>query len=899
MSGFEVTAASPVQTPAPHVAAGAAAVCAHCGLDVPASLIVAAEPRQFCCSGCRTVYELLSGCGLDAYYRVRAAADGGRPAQVSGRGYEEYDDPTFEALHARPLPGGLKKIELFLEGVHCGACIWLVERLARVAPQVIESRLDFRRALVRIIWNPAAGTLAGVARALDSLGYAPHPARDAEARALRRDEDRRLLVRIGVAGACAGNAMMLAFALYSGVFSGIEAQYEQLFRWLSMGLGVLALAWPGSLFFRGAWAALRTRTAHLDLPVAIGLAAGGLAGAINTVLGRGEIYFDSLAVLVFLLLVGRAIQRRQQRAAADSVELLYSLTPTAARRVDGDVVRVVPVETLRPGDLIEVAAGETIAVDGRVERGASSVDQSLLTGESVPATVGVGDAVCAGTINLAAALHVRATATGEQSRVGRLMDLLERSARQQAPILRVADRVAGWFTLAMLGLAGITFALWLGRGLPTALDNATALLLVCCPCALGLSTPLIVTVAIGRAARRRILIKGGEVLEALARPGTLFVDKTGTLTQGRMRVVRWEGPQWVRPLVAAVERQSSHPVARAFLDAFADSAGAATATDVTQTSGQGIRGTVAGRIVEIGSPQRLGVSGAASPHLLEALHAFSRDALTPIVVRVDGVLVAVAGLGDPLRPDAAGALERLRGLGWHVGILSGDDQRVVDAVGARLSVPSAYRHGLLTPEEKLAFVQGTRADGRSTPIPAAVPGSVAPAGRAAGGNDSRSAGSGSCDARDLKRRDRTVVMVGDGVNDAAALAAATVGIAVHGGAEASLTAADVYLDRPGLGPIVELIEASIRTYRLIWRSLAISASYNALAAGLAMAGVLNPLIAAVLMPISSFTVLALALSGRSFRRGSEAPVRVVEVEPSSGHRGETQSAVSGVFSVGV
>ncbi len=856
LSGIEVAAASALPTPAPHVAAGAPAACAHCGLDVPASLIVAAESRQFCCAGCRTVYELLSGCGLDAYYRVRAAEDGGRPAQVSGRGYEEYDDPTFDGLHAKPLPGGLKQIELFLEGVHCGACIWLVERVARVAPQVIEARLDFRRALVRIVWNPAAGSLAGVARALDSLGYAPHPARDAGARTLRRDEDRRLLVRIGVAGACAGNAMMLAFALYSGVFSGIEAQYEQLFRWLSMGLGVLALAWPGSLFFRGAWAALRTRTAHLDLPIAIGLAAGGAAGAVNTVLGRGEIYFDSLAVLVFLLLVGRAIQRRQQRAAADSVELLYSLTPTAARRVDGDAVQVVPIEALRPGDLIEVPAGETIAVDGRVERGASSIDQSLLTGESVPASVGVGDTVCAGTLNLAAALHVRATATGEQSRVGRLMDLLERSARQQAPILRVADRVAGWFTVAMLALAGITFVLWLGRGLPTALDNATALLLVCCPCALGLSTPLIVTVAIGRAARRRILIKGGEVLEALARPGTLFLDKTGTLTQGRMRLVRWEGPQWVRPLVAAVERQSSHPVARAFVDAFADCAEAATATDVTQTLGQGICGTVAGRIVEIGSPQRLGAPGTALPHPLAALHEFSREALTPVVVRVDGVIVAVAGLGDPLRPDAAAAIARLRALGWQVGILSGDDQRVVDAVGERLAIRGEHRHGLLAPEEKLTFVERARSGG-------------------------------------------AVVMVGDGVNDAAALAAATVGVAVHGGAEASLTAADVYMDRPGLGTIVELVEASVRTYRLIRRSLAVSASYNALAAGLAMAGVLSPLIAAVLMPISSFTVLSLALGGRSFHRGGGAFGSAAEAAPSSVCRGGSEAEAAGGRSSGV
>jgi P-type Cu2+ transporter len=270
---------------------------------------------------------------LDRFYRLR---DGQRsvapPARVTDRQYREFDDPVFRGLYYQTLPDGTQSTELYLEGVHCSACVWLVEKLPRPSPGVIEARLDIRRSLVRIRWNDEQVALSQIARALDSLGYPPHPAKDARARQLRRREDHRFLIRIGVAAACAGNVMTLAFALYGGCSRGSKPSTRSCFAG-QHGFGLIALLWPGSLFFRGAWAALRTRTAHLDLPIALGLGAGGLAGTINAIRGTGEIYFDSLTMLIFLLLVGRWIQRRQQRWAGDAVELLFSLTPTSARRV--------------------------------------------------------------------------------------------------------------------------------------------------------------------------------------------------------------------------------------------------------------------------------------------------------------------------------------------------------------------------------------------------------------------------------------------------------------------------------------------------------------------------------------------------------------------------------------
>lgn len=796
--------------------------CSHCGLPVPAGLVEPNASLQFCCTGCRTVYDVIHGCGLESYYRLRKSDDqAARPATVSGRSYLELDDPAFAELYVRDTQSGLKAVELLLEGIHCNACVWLVEKLPMLVPFVVESRLDLGRSLVRITWDPSRGPLSQAAAALDSLGYAAHPARGTTARDLRRREDRKLLIKIAVAGALAGNVMLLAFALYGGMFTGIEAPIETMFRYCSTILGVLSLAWPGGVFFRGAIAAIRTRTAHLDLPIAIGLSAGAIAGVVNTILARGEIYFDSLCVLVFLLLIGRWIQRRQQRSAADSVELLYCMTPSMARIVEVDRVREAPIEAVTPGMLCEVRAGETIPVDGVVEYGASAVDQSLLTGESRPQDVATGDGVCAGTLNVSGVLRVRAEATGESSRVGKLMALVQRSAQDAAPIVRMADRIAGYFTVTMISLATLTFGIWALWDVSRAIDNATALLIVTCPCALGLATPLSMTVAIGRAARRGILIKGGESIETLARTGTIVLDKTGTLTEGKATLLAWHGDDSLRAVAAAVESGSSHPIARAIVAAVATEA-LPVANNVHQVVAGGVVGQVNGLEFVIGSRRFLELRGATVPADLGiAADRALADGCTPIFVASAGVARAVTVLGDPIRADARRSLDALRDIGWRIEILSGDHSRVVAAVAERLGVPHEHATGDASPEDKLARV------------------------------------------RELQLRG-PVIMVGDGINDAAALRAATIGIAVHGGAEASLSAASVYLNEPGLSPIVELITSGRRATRVIRTNLCASLCYNILAASLAVIGVLNPLIAAILMPLSSLTVVSIAVGGHTF-----------------------------------
>lgn len=810
-------------------AAGAPVLCTHCSLPVPAGLVEPDAAAQFCCHGCRTVYELLHQCGLEQYYRLRAGEGGTNERPAAERSYASLDDPAFLAAHARPLAGGLLTTELYVEGVHCAACVWLIERLPRVADGVIEARLDFRRALVQVTWDPQRIQLSQAAAALHALGYAAHPARDVQTRTLRRAEDRRMLIRVGVAGALAGNVMTLAFGLYGGAFHGIEAPAAALLRWTSMLLGLIALVWPGSLFFRGALAALRTRTATLDVPIALGLLVGGLAGATNTVLGRGEIYFDSLTMLVFLLLVGRWLQLRQQRWTADSLALLYSLTPSSARRVETDsagdrTIREVPVEALTAGDLLEVRAGETIPADGTVVSGDSALDQAWLTGESAAVPIGPGQLAYAGAINVAAPLQLRVTATGAATRAGRLMQLVEHAARSRPPSVRFADRIAGWFTLTVVGIALTTFAAWWWIAPARAADQAAALLIVACPCALGLATPLAFSAAIGRAARQGILIKSGDALEALAGRGRLLLDKTGTVTFGQLRLVTWHGAEDVWPHVAALESHASHPVARALVAALRTPETAPPHVQLEAATRSGVVGRLGNDTLLVGAPAFVQERGAhLSASLADALQAVVDAALTPVLVARNGIVVAVAGLGDALRPDTRSALQALHHLGWDAALLSGDHPRVVAAVGAQLGLPAAALRGGATPEDKLAVVQETRGA-------------------------------------------QPVVMIGDGVNDAAALSAATVGIAVHGGAEASLAAADVYLAHPGLTPIVALIEAARRTLHSIRWCFAASLAYNLIAIALAATGIITPIIAAILMPLSSLTVVGLVLGRSTFGR---------------------------------
>ncbi len=796
--------------------------CDHCGLPIPAGLIEEGVPLQFCCTGCRVAYEVIHEHGLDGYYDIKARIEApDQAAQPSGKSFAEFDDPAFHELYCRKLSSGLETVELYLEGVHCAACVWLVEKLTVVMGGVAEVRLDLGRSLAGVTWDPKTTTLSQIARFLDSMGYAPHPFRGVEARDMARREERRLLIRIAIAGVVAGNVMLIAFALYGGHFHGISEEFSNFFRWVSLGLSLPSVLWCASIFYRGAWGALRTRTLHMDLPIAVGILAGFIQGTVNTVRGTGEVYFDSVTALIFFLLIGRFLQRRQQRAAASSTELLFSLAPSVARLVEDSGVREVPLEALTQGSRVEVRAGDSVPADGIVVEGASTLDRSLLTGESLPEPVSPGDAIHAGTVNMSGRLFVEVRSTGEDTRVGRLMRLVEEGAMRRAPVVLLADRISGWFVAAVLILAALTVLIWWRLDPEHAIQHAVALLIVSCPCALGLATPLAVSAAIGRAARKKILIKGGDALESLAKPGRILLDKTGTVTEGRQAVVRWWGDTEVRGAVAAIERHSAHPVARALAEAGGEKP-LPEVSDVREIPGAGMIGRWGESEVLIASAGHARKTiGELPGRFSDAVNDLAGDGSSPVVVVVDGRAVAVVGIGDPVRGDSAASIGKMIDRGWQVEVLSGDHQLVVDAIAQQIGVDPREARGESTPEEKLEIVRQSETA-------------------------------------------TTTVMVGDGVNDAAALAAATVGIGVHGGAEATLAAADVYLGRPGLSPIVELLDGARRTLGVIRRNLVFSLLYNVIAVTFAITGHMSPIMAAILMPLSSMTVVLSSYRAKTF-----------------------------------
>jgi P-type Cu2+ transporter len=824
--------------PIPAVHCTSVDLCDHCGLPAP--------PRQnreltFCCSGCQGAYHLIHQWGLDDYYALRdrlLESQAAAPVSDKLSSATSWDDLDKAGLLGASTPkameDGLVCSRLAIDGVHCGACVWLIERVATLCPGWQDARVGMHDHSIEVTYDPKVTKLSEIAGQLSKIGYRVFPWVEGTNAARFRQENRQRLVQIAIAGFCAMNAMWIAIAIYAGEYSGIAESHITLLRSAGVLLGMVSAFVPGKPFFTGAWAAIRTRTPHMDLPIALGVGVGAVAGVVSLLTQHADVYFDSVAVLVFFLLVGRWIQFRQQHRAADAVSLLMRMTPSLAIRVGVDGTQnKVPTSSLCVGDMYYVMAGECVPVDGRIVEGATSIDRSLMTGESVPASLSSGDEIEAGALNLRSPITAVATATREQSRITKLMKLVEDASLKRTPIVQLADAIAARFVLILLGLAVLTIAIWWRVDPMLAASHTVALLIVACPCALALATPLAIAVTLGRAAKRKLLIRSGETLERLSQVGTVWFDKTGTLTIGRPQVITNDLSNDLLALCASLESQSTHPLARAIVDAAVHRSISLypleSVTEVEQRNGGGIRGLVAGRHVAVGNVEFVSKSVLSlDASIIARVANIASEGQTPVLVAIDGEAVSVLGIGDALRSDARSTVMALKERGWNVGILSGDHPTTVQAIVKQLDLSDSFAQGGLSPEQKLEVIEQSKQVGKA------------------------------------------IVMVGDGVNDAAALAAADVGIAIRGGAEASLHAAPIYLASGELCGVVSLIDASKATVRVIRRNFRVSLGYNTLAITLAVCGIISPLIAAILMPISSLTILSLTLSSKTFRGTSGA-----------------------------
>ena len=812
----------------------------------------------FCCNGCAVVYGAIAEFGLERYY---ALSDKRTPAQPSAQRYTEFDDAVFYSHHVALDPQGRSRASFYLEDLRCVGCMWLVESTPQCLGGVMEVNVDFAGARADVVFDPATVKLSAIATHLDRLGHPVHPFRGLDREAQRRREDRAMLLRLGVAGAAVGNIMLLAAALYAGMFGQMATRDVTFFRWASLVVAVPTLTYAAMPFFRAALASIRSRRLHLDLPLSIGIVAGLGWGTINVVRGVGEIYFDSLAMLVFLLLVSRWLVARQQRRASLAGELLHALAPRRAHRVAAPcepadlpaaATTEVPIEAIVVGDLVLVKPGEVIAVDGVIVWGHSMLDCAVLSGESALRDVQPGVTVAAGTTNTAQPLWIAAQAIGEATRLGRLARFVDEVSRRKAPIEKMVDRMTGRFVVVVLTVAVLTVVGWgVFSSWGAGLEHAMALLVVTCPCALMLATPVAMAIALSRAAHQGILIKGADAIERLATPGVLFLDKTGTITEGRSAITFWRGADHVRAMVAAVEKCSAHPIAKAIASSLATAdAPALIATDIHEEFGYGISAMVSGNtaasggagviadgptaavVVHVGSPAwifalvtkhpdtALTADALAADELAAGLAEIRSAGATPVLVAVGYRVVALMGLTDQIRPATRTTVAALQRRGWRVELLSGDEQAAVTAVATAVGADAA--HAQASPEQKLTMVQQALATS-------------------------------------------TTVFVGDGVNDAAALSAATCGIAVSGSAEVSMEAAGVFLSKHGIVQVASVLDGASRTITTIKRNFRISLFYNVTAGALAASGVIHPIIAALFMPLSSLSVVASSMASKAFK----------------------------------
>jgi len=726
--------------------------CRHCGTLV--------ERGPYCCAGCEGAALILEGAGLDAWYD-RRTGPASRP-QLLDSGWEEV--PVAVA-------NGRASARLAIDGLRCASCVWVCERLLQGEPGVVDAHVSYATGRATVGWDPDKTNLRRIAGRVAAVGYQPRPLHVAET------PDRDLLMRLGVAVFCLLNLMTLTATLYVGWFQGMSTAWADLFRGATLLLATPVALWSAQPFYFGAVRSLSVGRLHMDLPIS--LAVGLLYGhGVWATLNHFDGYLDSVAMLVTLLLVGRLLEARGRRAVQDAVTSMASELPTRARRVVDRGVEDIPASQLVEGDLVEVASGGEIPADGVVVSGTSEVGMSLVTGESEPRDVTVGDPVVAGGSVEGPALRVRVTAVGARSLLGRMASALEVSLDRDER----TDPLAPWFTGGTLLAAALTAFLWFPAGPAVALERVVAVLVVACPCALSLAHPLTGAAGLAVAARKGLLLRSVDALFRLAEIEAIALDKTGTLTSGTPRVITADDE--ALRLAAGLERSSDHPVARAIIaEAVRREIPLPSGEDVVEVSGVGIHGMVDGEYWSI----RAGPAGTVLVESASVVHTIR--------------------LRDTPRDDVVDVVEELNALDLPITVLTGDRAPIAARVAGHLDLPF---HAELDPLQKAAWLRST---------------------------------------------DRRTLFVGDGLNDTPALAFAHVGLAMGMGASTSVLAADGVVARDGLMPVVAGLRVARAAQAAKRRSLGRSIAYNLVAVGAAMAGLVNPLVAAVLMPISSLLVV--------------------------------------------
>jgi len=797
------------------IARQAPELCYHCGEEVPAGvelgILIGGEMRPMCCPGCRAVAGLISASGLESFYQQRTAYNERPPEQAPANAeqYLVYDDPQLAASFTEAGPDGQTTARLLLGGISCAACTWLIEQTMARLPGVSRAVVNLQQSRLDIGFDPAQLPLSQIFARLDALGYRVRPFQASTQRTQMAGEYRLELRRLAVAGLGMMQVGMFAIALHAGDIQGIEEQYQGLLRWVSLLVASFVVLFSARPFFTTAWRHLRQGALVMDLPVALAIGLAWLASAWATISGTGQVYFDSVVMFTFFLLLGRFLERRARQRHNMTWFDAQGTLPDAVSALRGEQWQTVPRVQLQAGDIVLVRAGDTVPVDAQITSGESAVREDTFNGEPLPRSVTAGDTIYASTVNVEAALQARVLGSYLESRLAALQRSVDQAQTGKPRLARLADRVASWFVGAILLITTATALVWSQLDPGQALWVTLSVLVISCPCALALATPAALTSAASALRASGVIVRGENALEALARATHLIFDKTGTLTEGALVITRVEllgdmAREQALAIAAAMQRYSSHPVARAFGEVEA----AVGLQEVEYQVGAGLEASLDGHRYRMGSEPfcRSRAPGLTPP---------PREPLYWIALCRDSRPLAWIGLEDRTRAEARAVVAAAKDANMEVQLLTGDSSPQGPLLARELGIEQV-RSGL-EPQQKMAHVQA------------------------------------------LQEAGAVVAMVGDGLNDAPVLGVADASFAVASATDLARTQADFVLVDGDLHSITTTWRKARQGRRIIVQNFAWALLYNLCAIPLAACGLVPPWAAAIGMSMSSLLVVGNSL----------------------------------------
>ena len=783
--------------------------CFHCGEPVSTgsdfTLEIKGIVQPMCCPGCQAVAQTILECGLASYYEHRTAPGiKGELVPSELAALTHYDLAEVQQEFVTET-GTLREIQLSVEGLTCAACAWLIERhlMGLAGLHYVNVNTTTHRA--RIKWDPDRLSLSDILKGFAKIGYRAYPFQTHSQEALYAREVRSYMFRMALAGLGSMQVMMCAVALYMDFFISVEEEFMIYFKWISLLLSTPIMIYSAQPFYVGAWRSLKQGHLSMDVSVSLALIGAFVASIWATVFNTGEVYYDSITMFVFFLLLGRLLELRARRKASESSSNLARLVPIMATRIDADGEHEVPAKTLRVGDRVRVLAGATLPADGIITLGQASLNEAMLTGEQLPLLKQAGDPVFAGTISTDAPLEIRVNHPIEESRLAQIMRLQDHALDDKPAIAQLADVLSRHFILVLLLIAAGVWTFWHFHAPERAFWVTLSVLVATCPCALSLATPTALTSATAHLTRSGILLRRGHVLDVLTRANRIVMDKTGTLTTGNISLVGVQplaelGEDECLAIARALEAYSEHPIARAFRSKGADDAVLLAASGVTPVIGHGIEGRIAGKHYRIGSARWLGLSD--KQNAAQGLAIYLADETRPL---------ARFTLADTVRADAGALIQAFKAAGLQTTILTGDSSPQADTVARELGVDELVKG--VTPDGKLAYLKARETAG------------------------------------DIS------IMVGDGINDAPVLAGAHASFAMAGGTDLAKNSADAILLADDLSRLLTARTLALRTRRIIQENFAWSIGYNLLVLPLAASGWLPPYLAAAGMSLSSLIVV--------------------------------------------